>query len=116
MNVETADETSYFHLNLIHFVDDFGCYYYSQNEREGMVTSWRKPLPTMNIGKMVVVGVDLEADDWQSMWKWWRMQPVKVGFDNSYLVVVVDNDAVDDDKEDLGWMGFGLHGTNLFSE
>ena len=41
---------------------------------------------------------------------------MKVGFDNSYLVVVVDNDAVDDDKEDLGWMGFGLHGTNLFSE
>ena len=77
VNVETSDEMSYHHQ---YFVDDFGCYCYAQNEREGMVMSWRKPLLRMKIGKMVVV--DLEVDDWQSMWKWWRMQPAKVGFDN----------------------------------
>ena len=59
----------------------------------------------------MVVEVDLEADDWQSEWKWWRMQPVIVGFDNQYLV---DNDVADDDIEDQEWMGFALHAQQLF--
>ena len=94
----------YHQKNLSYFVDDFGCYYYAQNERVGMVESLRIPLLMMIRKK--VVDVDLEADDWQSMWKSLRMQPVKVGCDSYYLV---DNDAVDDDKEDLEWMGFVLH-------
>ena len=61
-------------------VDDLGYYCYAQNEREEMVKSLKTP-PLMKTWKMVVE-VDLEADDWQSEWKWWRMQPVRVGFDN----------------------------------
>ena len=85
-------------------MDDFGCYCYAQNEREGMVESLRIPLLMMIRKK--VVDVDLEADDWQSKWKLLRMQPVTVGCDSYYLV---DNDVVGDDKEDLEWMGFELH-------
>ena len=58
----------------------------------------------------MVVEVDLEADDWQSMWKWQRMQPVRVGFDNQYLV---GNDVADDDRGDQEWMGFALHAQQL---
>ena len=94
--------------SLSYFVDDFGCYYYAQNERVGMVESLRIPLLMMIRKK--VVDVDLEADDWQSMWKWQRMQPVRVGFDNQYLV---DNDVADDDREDQEWMGFVLHAQQL---
>ena len=84
-------------------MDDFGCYYYAQNERVGMVESLRIPLLMM---WKKVVDVDPEADDWQLMWKSLRMQLVKVGCDSYCLV---DNDAVGDDKEDLVWMGFVLH-------
>ena len=102
-NAEIWDEMCCRQKNLSYFVDDFG-YYYAQNERVGMVESLRIPLLMMIRKK--VVDVDLEADDWQSMWKSLRMQPVTVGCDSYYLV---DNDAVDDDKEDLEWMGFVLH-------
>ena len=73
-----------------------------------MVKSLRTP-PLTKIWKMVVE-VDLEADDWQSEWKWQRMQPVRVGFDNQYLV---GNDVADDDREDQEWMGFALHAQQL---
>ena len=66
----------------------------------------------MMIWKMAVEA-DLEADDWQSMWKWQRMQPVKVGFDNQYLVVV-GNDVVDGDREGQGWMGSAILVQQLF--
>ena len=73
-----------------------------------MVKSLRTP-PLTKIWKMVVE-VDLEADDWQSEWKWQRMQPVRVGFDNQYLV---GNDVADDDRGDQEWMGFALHAQKL---